>query len=66
MNVTEPYWGMINQHWYIGNGFGAIRQPAITWSNVDPDMASPGHTELIQPFSEKWGYIILFLMSYFF
>ena len=32
-------------------GFGAIRQLAITWANVDPDLyphlASVGHNELI-------------------
>ena len=32
------------------NGFGTIRQQAITWANVDPDlcpdMASPDHNEL--------------------
>ena len=37
---------MINQHWFIG----AVRQQAITWANVDPDlcrhMVSLGHNEL--------------------
>ena len=38
--------------WWLGsgNGFSAIRQQAITWANVDPDlchqMAALGHNEL--------------------
>ena len=40
---------MISQHWFR-QWLGAIRQQAITWTNVDPDifhhMASPGHNEL--------------------
>ena len=46
--MTRLHWWVVN----IGsdNGFGAIRQQAITWANVDLDlchhMAPPGHNEL--------------------
>ena len=37
---------MIIQHWFR-EWLGAVRQPAITWANIDPavcrHMASPGH-----------------------
>ena len=40
---------MVNQHWFR-QWLGAVRQQAITWANVDPDlcchMASLGHHEL--------------------
>ena len=40
---------MISQHWFR-QWLGALRQQAITWTNVDPDlchhMLSPGHNEL--------------------
>ena len=40
---------MISQHWF-SSWLGAVRQQAITWANVDPDlwhhMASLGHNEL--------------------
>ena len=40
---------MISQHWFR-QWLGAVRQQAITWANVDPDlwrqMASLGHNEL--------------------
>ena len=42
---------MISQHWFR-YWFGAVRQQAIAWTNVDLDpcrhMASLGHNELIQ------------------
>ena len=41
---------MISQHWFR-EWLGAVRQQAITWANVDPDlyrkMASLGFNELI-------------------
>ena len=46
MNVTGHYWWWVN----IGSGNGAIRQQAITWASVDPDlcphMVSLSHNEL--------------------
>ena len=40
---------MISQHW-LRKWLGAVRQQAITWANVDPNlcrhMASLGHNEL--------------------
>ena len=37
---------------------GAVRQQAITWTNVDPDlshhMASPGQNELLKLAPEEW------------
>ena len=45
MNATKPYW------WQVNIDSDAVRQQAITWSNVDPvlrrHMASLGHNELI-------------------
>ena len=45
---------MISQHWFR-KWLGAVRQQAITWANVDPDLcrhtASPGHNELN---TQKW------------
>ena len=42
---------MISQHWFR-QWLGAVRQQAITWANVDPDlcrhMMSLGHNELRQ------------------
>ena len=44
---------MISQHWFR-KWLGAIRQQAITWANVDPDLCrhvvSLGHNELM-PFN---------------
>ena len=44
---------MISQHWFRW-WLGAVRQQAITWANVDPDlcchMASLGHSELSSAF----------------
>ena len=41
---------MIYQNWFR-QWLGAVRQQAITWANVDPDlcrhMVSVGHNELI-------------------
>ena len=45
---TSP---MISQHWFRW-WFGAVRQQAITWTNVDlvpcRHMASPGHNDLTE------------------
>ena len=47
---------MISQHWFR-RWLGAVRQQAITWANVDPDLcchlASPGHNELTH-----WGVVV--------
>ena len=47
---------MISQHWFRW-WLGAVRQQAITWANVDPDlqrrMASLGHNVLICNTSKK-------------
>ena len=44
---------MVNQHWFR-QWLGAVRQQAISWANVDPDlrhhMASLGHNELTHRF----------------
>ena len=51
--LYECHWAslMISQHW-LRQWLGAVRQQAITWANVDPDlcrhMASLGHNELIE------------------
>ena len=41
---------MVNQYWFR-YWFGAVKQQAITWANVDPDlcchMVSLGHSKLI-------------------
>ena len=50
-SLYEGHWVllMISQHWFR-YWLGAVRQQAITWTNVDPDlsrhMASLGHNEL--------------------
>ena len=47
----ECHWTLLmrSQHWFRW-WLGTVRQQAITWANVDPDlcchMASPGHSEL--------------------
>ena len=47
---------MINQHWFR-EWLGAVRQQAITWNNIDPNlfyyMASPGHNVLT--YLDPWG-----------
>ena len=47
---------LISQHWFR-EWLGAVRQQAITWANVEPDlcrhMASLGHNELNKSF--QWG-----------
>ena len=46
--VIGSYWCQVNIG--SGNGFGAGKQQAISWANVDPDrshhMPSIGHSEL--------------------
>ena len=48
---------VMSQHWFK-LWLGAIRQQAITWANVDPDvcrhLASLGHNELTLPRSTTW------------
>ena len=48
---------MISQHWFR-QWLGAVRQQAITWANVDPDlcrqMASLGHNELTMSCERFW------------
>ena len=52
LSLDESHWTelMLRQHWFR-YWLGAVRQQAITWANVDPDlcrhMASPGHNEII-------------------
>ena len=56
---------MRSQHW-LRLWLGVVRQQAITWANVDPDlchhMASLGLNELIQIFLDKW-YVVIGLFS---
>ena len=48
---------MISQHWFRW-WLGAVRQQAITWANIDPDlcrhMASPSQSDLKHPW-EYWS-----------
>ena len=48
MNVTGPYWWLVNIG--MGNGWVLSRQQTITWANADPElcrqMASLGHNEV--------------------
>ena len=68
-NGTDLWWmpGLSGQHWFM-LGLGAVRQQAITWTNVEQDlfyhMSTWGNNELIANSCMEWrSHIIMYCIK---